>query len=344
MGHSLTDFWQLRGPCNTTVTLSSPPGLLTFCAYTAHHQLRAAEHSITCPPNTSPWPNMEHQNLHFDDTLYVEGGFDPNFDPNRNTYPQYQTWPLPMSSPGAMPQHQHQQQHDQNQQHQHRRIQSVAGTSAQHNAMPTNAIAPLQTAGLGFPAAMQPMNPMLATWMNINTDGAFAQDPYMTPGGMNMTTSFDSTFGGQLQTSPVDFAINPAMMSSMSMPFNMMTTTTMDMPPMNAPFSMGDFAQDFASINPQEFTHSNVSIGSGSPGEQWMEVRSLSSSDNGWVDIGAHNHRHSYDFSDSSAIVFNPAQSLHIRTSSDSTNSNQSDVPRSAGSLGSFEEMKSHAV
>ena len=48
------------------------------------------------------------------------------------------------------------------------------------------AIAPLQTAGLGFPAAMQPMNPMLATWMNINTDG-FAQDPYMTPDGIGMS-------------------------------------------------------------------------------------------------------------------------------------------------------------
>lgn len=286
-----------------------------------------------------------HQHIDFDGTLYgVEGGFDPSFDPNRQTYTQYQTWPLP-TSPGAMPQQQQPyQQHDATQHHQHqhqqRRIQSVAATSAQHNTMSasTTAIAPLQTAGLGFPAAMQPMNPMLATWMNINTDG-FAQDPYMTPGAMGMTTSFDSSFGGQLQTSPVDFGINPAqMMSSMSMPFNMMTTTTMDMPPLNAHFGMGDFTHEFNNINPQDFTHSNVSIGSGSPGEQWMEVRSLSSSDAGWVGVDTHNHRHSYDFSDS-AIVFNPAQSLHIRTSSDSTNSNQSDVPRSAGSLGSFEEI-----
>jgi hypothetical protein len=315
-----------------------------------------------------------HQHIDLDGTFYgVEGGFDPSFDPNRQTYTQYQTWPLP-TSPGAMP-HQHQQQqyqqhdatqqqhhhhHQQQQQQQqqqlhhqqqhqnhhhhqqHRRMQTVASTSAQHNAMPASstAIAPLQTAGLGFPAAMQPMNPMLATWMNINTDG-FAQDPYMTPGAMGMATAFDSTFGAQLQTSPVDFGINPAMMSTMSMPFNMMTTTTMDMPAMNAHFSMGDFTHEFNNINSQEFAHSNVSIGSGSPGEQWMEVRSLSSSDAGWVDVGAHhNHRHSYDFSDSSAIVFNPAQSLHIRTSSDSTNSNHSDVPRSAGSLGSsFEEI-----
>ncbi|KAF1363076.1 hypothetical protein EJ07DRAFT_173784 [Lizonia empirigonia] len=290
---------------------------------------------------------MENQqHIDFDGTLYsVEGGFDPTFDPNRQTYTQYQTWPLPIS-PGAMPQQHQHQHHDPNQQHQNqhgqRRIQSVAATSAQHSTMPTtSAMAPLQTAGLGFPAAMQPMNPMLANWMNINTDG-FAQDPYMTAGGMSMTSGFETAFGGQLQTSPVDFAINPAhMMSSMSMPFNMMTTTTMDMPPMQAPFNMGDFTQEFHNINPQEFTSNmaTASIGSGSPGEQWMEVRSLSSSDAGWVDVGAHNHRHSYDFSDSSAIVFNPAQSLHIRTSSDSTNSNQSDVPRSAGSFGSFEEI-----
>jgi hypothetical protein len=231
--------------------------------------------------------------------------------------------------------HQHQHQH----QHQHRRIQSMAATSA-HNTMPTtNAIAPLQTAGLGFPTAMQPMNPMLATWMNLNTDG-FAHDAYA-----QQNLDFNTTFGTQLQGSPVDFNINTsqALMNSMSMgaPFNIMTTTTMDMPPSmhTAPFQMTDFQHEFTNINSHDFSTTShpASVSTGSPGEQWMEIRSLSSSDNGWVDIG--HHRNSYDFSDTSAIIFNPAQSLHIRTNSDSTTSNHSDVPRSAGSLGSFEEI-----
>jgi hypothetical protein len=133
---------------------------------------------------------------------------------------------------------------------------------------------------------------------------------------MGMSADF-SAYGGQLQSSPVDFAINTsqaAMMNSMSMaPFTMMPTT-MDMPNMNAaPFQMADFQQEFTNIStaPDFTANSNVataSVSTGSPGEQWMEIRSLSSSDNGWVDIG---HRNSYDFSDNSAIVFNPAQSLH---------------------------------
>ncbi|KAF2830616.1 hypothetical protein CC86DRAFT_284508 [Ophiobolus disseminans] len=284
---------------------------------------------------------MENQNLDFDGTLYAgEGVFDPNFDPNRQ-YNFTQTWPIPIS-PGTMSQQQHHHDGSQ-QQHQQRRIHTVAGSTA-HNPNSTTAgtIAPLQTMGLGFPAAMQAMNPMLANWMNFHTDG-YGQDTF-TQNAMGMSADF-SAYGGQLQSSPVDFAINTsqaAMMTSMSMaPFTMMPTT-MDMPNMNAPpFQMADFQQEFTNISsaPDFTAHSNVataSVSTGSPGEQWMEIRSLSSSDNGWVDIG---HRNSYDFSDNSAIVFNPAQSLHIRTNSDSTNSNQSDVPRSAHSFSSFEEI-----
>jgi hypothetical protein len=53
-----------------------------------------------------------------------------------------------------------------------------------------------------------------------------------------------------------------------------------------------------------------------SPYENWMEVRSLSSGDNGWADVGSsHGHRNTYGYSDSSAIMFDPAKPLHVRTS-----------------------------
>jgi hypothetical protein len=310
---------------------------------------------------------MENQNIDFDDTLYTgEGVFDPTYDPNRQTYNFSQTWPIPIS-PAAMsqPQHHHshsnhnhhnynqhnhhdgsQQQQHQQQHQQQRRVQTVSGSAAHHIPSTTGTIAPLQTMGLGFPAAMQAMNPMLANWMNIHTDG-FAQDSF-TQNAMGMS-DFNATYGTQLQSSPVDFAINTsqaAMLTSMSMaPFSMMPTT-MDMPNMNtAPFQMADFQHEFHGTNltNADFTttHSSAataSVSTGSPSEQWLEIRSLPSSDNGWVDIG---HRNSYDFSDNSAIVFNPAQSLHIRTNSDSTNSNHSDVPRSAHSFSSFEEIHS---
>ncbi|KAI4642854.1 hypothetical protein J4E93_006923 [Alternaria ventricosa] len=300
---------------------------------------------------------MENQHIDFDGAIYgVDGAFDPSFDPNRQTYNFSQTWPLPIS-PGSM--NQQQQHHDGSQQqqqqhshhqhqhpHQQRRINNAAASTA-HNSHPsTTSMAPLHM-GLGFPAAMQPMNPMLATWMNINTDG-FGQDSY-GQGSMGMGTEF-STYGGPLQTSPVEFGINPHMMNSMSMaPMNFMTTTSMDGLPTltTAPFTMqtmNDFQQEFTHLGsaPAEYTaHSNPSVGTGSPGENWMEIRSLSSSDNGWVDVGlGHGHRNSYDYSDSSAIIFNPAQSLHIRTGSNSSNSNHSDVPPSAHSFSSFEEIQ----
>lgn len=223
----------------------------------------------------------------------------------------------------------------------------VAASTAHnsHTAM-TSTISPLQTMGLNFPTAMQSMNPMLASWMNVNTDGF--QDAY-GQNTMGMASDFNTTYGGPLQTSPVDFGINSqaALMTSMSMtPMNFMTTTTMDLPgTLTAPYQMADFQHEFTNISsPHDFTASSNpatanSVSTGSPGEQWMEIRSLSSSDNGWVDVGHHHRNNSYDFSDNSAIIFNPAQSLHIRTNSDSSNSNQSDVPRSAHSFSSFEEI-----
>ncbi|KAF2130525.1 hypothetical protein P153DRAFT_289102 [Dothidotthia symphoricarpi CBS 119687] len=289
---------------------------------------------------------MENQHLDFDGALYgVDGSFDPNYDPNRQPYDFTQTWPLPLS-PGTM--HHHTQHDAHHQHHQDQRRLHGAASSGAHNALhaTTGAMSPLSTVGLSFPAAMQPMNPMLATWMNFNTTDGF-NDAY-SQGTMAMAADYNATFGGQLQNSPVDFGINPqaALMNSMSMnpPFNIMTPAAMGMHQTmhGAPFQMADFQQEFTAMPaaPDYTGAANMppaSVSTGSPGESWMEIRSLSSSDNGWVDI---NHRNSYDFSDTSAIIFNPAQSLHIRTKSDSSNSNHSDVPRSAHSFSSFEEIQ----
>lgn len=284
--------------------------------------------------------------------------FDTPFDPNRPsfTYLSHQTWPLP---PAQMPQ-QHdasQQHHNQNQHHaQHhshtRRLNTVDTTQAHtSNGLTTttsSAIAPhqLQTTGLAFPSAMA-SNPMLSDWINLTASNGFAQQAF-APDMSTMATDF-TTFGtGPLQTSPVDFAINTsqALMTSMSMTapsaFGMMATTSMDMTQQMAPFGMADFAQDFSTIShAHDFaapSAASASVGSGSPTEQWLEVRSLSSSDNGWntVDFG---HRHSWDLSsDPQALIINPAQTLHIRTNSDS--SQHSDAPPSAHSFSSFEEIQ----
>jgi hypothetical protein len=295
-------------------------------------------------------------------------GFDQAYDPTRqhlfiNT--QHQTWPLPLSSSAAQmsqqtgqqqqqqqpQQHVHQQQHvpqhqQQQQSQQQRRLNTVPAAPAS-NAMPTTtgAVAPLQTTDMSFETTMA-MNPLMANWMATTGMGMnaanFPQQAFSSEMTASMNAADFATYGGQLQTSPIDFAINTsqAMMTSMPMDtpqaFNMMATSSMGLNQMGAmstqPFGMSDFSQE---LNyPASSNAATASVSTGSPTEQLLEVRSLSSCDGSWIDLGS--HRNSHDFTDQ--VIFNPGQALHIRTNSDS--SQKSDVPRSAGSFSSFEEIQ----
>ncbi|KAK8202744.1 hypothetical protein IWZ01DRAFT_515298, partial [Phyllosticta capitalensis] len=109
--------------------------------------------------------------------------------------------------------------------------------------------------------------------------------------------------------------------------------------PMPAPMAfprMSDFQQELMDhpMNLDELV-SSASVAGNTPAENDLEARSLPASDNGWSTVDFHqpNNRHSYDsYSDShSATVFNPIQTLHIRTGSD--------VPQPAHSFGRFEEI-----
>lgn len=277
--------------------------------------------------------------------------FDQPFDPNRPSFNfnlPHQSWPLPLSPP-AMPQ-QHDAASQQSQQsQQQRRLNTVATTTASaSNVLPTtsSAITPLQTTGLGFASGIT-TNPMLADWINLSSNAPFAPSAYSSDAMTMNAADFSTTFGGPLHTSPtVDFPLNTsqALMTSMSMTgpptFGMMATTSMGMADIMADFN------DYTGL-----PASAVSVGTGSPNDQWLDGldnRSLSSSDNSWVDLGPR-HRNSYDFSNdpSANIIFNPGQALHspqepqglhIRTGSGS--SGASDAPRSAGSFSSFEDIQ----
>jgi hypothetical protein len=281
------------------------------------------------------------------DTAFYGFDFDPNRHPSSYLISsQHQTWPLPLSSA-------HMSHSDANAQHHldhQRRLNTVASTSAS-NVMPAaGAIAPLQTAGLYAPALAT--NSMLNDWLSINANAGNFQQAYAA---MNAP---DFTYGAQLQTSPVEFAINTSQAMLNAMPlameapahnYMMANTTSMDLASQmtamsaHAPYQMSDFQQELTNFsNPQAFSTAPGTIGSssvstGSPTEQWLEVRSLSSSDNGWTSIEMGAHRNSLDF-EQQAVIFNPGQALHIRTNSDS--SHHSDVPRSAGSFSSFEEIQ----
>lgn len=333
---------------------------------------------------------MDNNNLDpLDASFYFDAGFDPN---RQTLYlSQHQTWPLPLqpshmsqqqqsfphqhlqaqqqqqSSQNAQRPLQHQQQHNQQQhqqqpsqqqfqqqQQQQRRVNTVAATpAAQHGALPTTtgAMAPLQTANLPFAAgiSMNAMSPMLADWMGLSD---FSQPAFTQGISASMSAADFGPYGGQLQTSPIDFGVNTTqtMMTTLPMDqFNIMTTSSMDMAqlaamssqqqtalsPAQQPFTMSDFQQELTNLNyanaQNDYTATaSASIATGSPTEQLLEVRSLSSSDNGWEMVG---HRNSIDLTDS-RVIFNPGQALHIRTNSDA--SHHSDNLRSAQSPQSF--------
>jgi hypothetical protein len=275
-------------------------------------------------------------------------GFDPSFDPNRQQYLnlnhiQHQTWPLPLSPATMSQQQQHHDAQMQQQQHQQqRRIQSMATTS--HQLPTSTAVAPLQTTGFGFPSMMPTANPMLTDWIALQN---FPQHSYPQD-TMGMTASDFTSYGGQLQTSPIEFPLNTsqtALMTSLPMDaasaFNVMTSTAMDMQQMTtagAPFGMADFQQELANFSAGHNFTASSSVATGSPTEQWLEVRSIPGSDNEWTSIEMGGHRNSFDInSHPQALIFNPGQALHIRTNSDS--SQHSDVPPSAHSFSSYEEI-----
>ncbi|XPS91691.1 hypothetical protein M3J09_001102 [Ascochyta lentis] len=189
--------------------------------------------------------------------------------------------------------------------------------------------APLQTASLGFPPFKQPMNPILENWLKTNVYG-FSQHPNVRQDDANNDLGISATSGGHPQTSPVDFLTGPAHQNSTTNTSsdNMVTST------MGA-FRMCDFAEE--SHNTTTITGFPQSARLFSP----VTTQPLSPTplEAAWADVGMCDRHHSNDFSNTSAVVFNPAQSTEICTLSDSTKQNQSIFPRSLSSLGSFEEV-----
>ncbi|KAL8363377.1 hypothetical protein RB601_009240 [Gaeumannomyces tritici] len=87
------------------------------------------------------------------------------------------------------------------------------------------------------------------------------------------------------------------------------------------------------------------SLGSHSPTNSYLEVLSLGSgSDNGWatVDFPAYETAAAFQQQVQSTAIFNPGQTLHLRTNSDSSNSdggNSLDFGNSSLEFGSYEEV-----
>ena len=262
-----------------------------------------------------------------------------NYDPNnRFSYLHPSSWPLPIDQTMS---------HSATSNAQSRRVNTTSAAAS--STQPGTTAAPLQTSGLGFHPALNPSAGGLTDWFQLQpTQQSYNQDAGLDP------SPYTTQYGAPLQASPIDFSISTSQ-AMMNSTLSMDPTTNfialsapMDMNQMAAPFQMADFQNELMNfpMNDNGLPSTELvtsSVAGSSPTENWLEVRSLSSSDNGWSTIEFGGHRHSFDYTNANdgsngITIFNPNQTLHIRTNSDS--SQQSDVPRSAHSFSSYEEIQ----
>ncbi|KAF2103808.1 hypothetical protein NA57DRAFT_70017 [Rhizodiscina lignyota] len=281
----------------------------------------------------------------------LSAAFEPQVYDNqqhRYSFLQASTWPLlDMSNQH----HQHAGASNLNMPGDSRRSNENATTAAAQRSLTiaTSAAPALQNIGFGYAQAMN-MATSNAEWQQFQMQ-ATAQQSFLQ--NNNMQTSYGGSFGAPLQTSPInDFmtATTQAQLNN-SLAFDSNTyyqpmTSAMEQPAMNnMAFAMDSFEQQFNGfpISSAEAATTSIapsSIASQSPGEQWAEYSSPGRSDNGWTVVNLSSSHGSFEFTElpqnNISGVVSP-QALHIRT--DSSSSDQSEVPLSAHSYGSYDEI-----
>ncbi|KAI9889980.1 MAG: hypothetical protein M1814_004598 [Vezdaea aestivalis] len=253
----------------------------------------------------------------------TDGLIDVTFDQNQQQRLAYSTrssWPLPIDDAAAMVSQSHHQ-------------------NARATATNTASTSPLQTSPQSFHA--QSNSPTLLTDWPMQQQASqlsFSQEP------SSIGPQINATFATSYQASPVDFmsstqgALDPNMTSYVPLPGQ---TDALQ-------WNWQDFQADlmnFPSSDRIAFSSalSQRSLADSSPTDTYLEVRSLtsSSSDNGWATV---DYAPFDGFPDASNPNFiNPNQTLHIRTSSDSSESHSDCTHHTRHSFGSFEEVP-HAL
>lgn len=149
----------------------------------------------------------------------------------------------------------------------------------------------------------------------------------------------DAPYAMPYQTSPTDYVPQVQYDSSSYLPI----AGQMDG---SIPFNWQDISNDLMNypisngLQDMGFSHQNLA---NSPTDTSLEVRSLSSSDNGWNSVEYHPQNLDGSYQDlHNGNIFNPEQTLHGRTFS---NSSCSDVERqSRQSWGSYVNLLQHAI
>lgn len=110
-------------------------------------------------------------------------------------------------------------------------------------------------------------------------------------------------------------------------------------PPVDMPFNLQGFSNELGFSSTQGFPDMTGQHHPNSPTDSTLDARSLSSSDNGWAVVDFQN-----SFQDATAgAIFNPGQTLHGRTFSDSS---YSDAERQSNRLSwdGFVDVPQHAI
>jgi hypothetical protein len=150
-------------------------------------------------------------------------------------------------------------------------------------------------------------------------------------------------FAGTFQTSPLDYHIPSSQAAfdaglQMEAPFNGLAQSVEAQAAMWANWQEIENAMMIAGANDGLPNVGRQSLGSNSPTGTYLEVLSLpsSSSDNGWATVDHYPNFESYQQAQNAAI-FNPGQTLHLRSHSDSSQSDG--TGHTVESFGSFEDI-----
>ncbi|KAI9664675.1 MAG: hypothetical protein M1821_006121 [Bathelium mastoideum] len=219
-----------------------------------------------------------------------------------------------------------------------------------HHGRPnaTTAATSMSTAALRYPSSIDPSAAMLTNdWqfqLAQQTQQTYIHDPAFDHAFSN------AAYAGALQSSPVEYMPSTTAPMSAALAMDASTLAQQYMPmsaPMDTMNTMSYPVNDFQEMMGMGMTndsmqstdvHQHSNLAGTSPTDSYLDARSVSGSDPGWtsIDFQAPPSRQSFD-SYTDAAVFNPSQTLHIRTDSDSSGS---DMALSAHSLGSsYEEV-----
>jgi hypothetical protein len=243
-----------------------------------------------------------------------EGLLDLNFDPRDPRYPYTNTmaarssWPMPLD------------------------MASGAADDRRETS-------PGQTTHQQFPQPGHNSSPTLLTdWPMQQSQ----QLPQYIPDNSLMGGQFNA-FGGPFQTSPLDYHIPSTQATfdaglQMEAPFTGLATTVEQQAQMWANWQEIENAMNFGSANDGLPSVGRQSLGSLSPTGTYLEVISIpsSSSDHGWSTVDHFPNYDAYQQAQNAAI-FNPGQTLHLRTHSDSSQSDG--TGHTMESFGSFEDI-----